>query len=107
MFAKLGASDELVAQGITAVVWARAPRERLEVDVRIETANEAAATTLLEDATKEIAKKERSDGKQIACWRKHSDELYVRREGASVHARVVIDVDGMKGLFNCLDMANK
>jgi len=94
-------ADDVIAQGVTAVMWARAPHERLEVDVMIEAADEAAATTLLDEANKEIAKSEKTDGKQMACWRTHSDELFVRREGTKLHARMTIDLDGIKGLMTC------
>ena len=105
--AKTDVADAVVAQGVTLVVWARAPREQLELDATIETANEAAATQLVDEANREIAKLEKSNGKEMACWRKHSDELFVRREGTRLHARVSIDVDGLKGLFTCLDMTSK
>jgi len=104
---KTDAADAVVAQGVTVVAWARAPREQLEIDATIETANEAAASQLLDEANREIAKTEKTHGKEMACWRKHSDELFVRREGAKLHAHMSIDVDGLKGLFTCLDMKSK
>ncbi|MGE0402748.1 MAG: hypothetical protein AB7T06_38950 [Kofleriaceae bacterium] len=98
-------ADEVAAKGVTIVAWARAPRETLELDVTIEIADEALAIKALEELNREIEKAEKKEGNAMQCWRKHSDELFVRREGAVLHARLVIDVGGLKGLFNCADMA--
>lgn len=104
--AKSEVAYEIAARGATIVAWARAPRERLEVDVRIEVADEATAIEAREEIGREVAKAEKNEGKKIACWRNHSDELFVRRDGSTIHARMAIDVDGIKGLFVCLDRSS-
>lgn len=96
---------DALASGLTVVAWIRAPREKIEADVTIEAADEVTAILLFDEAKKQIARNEKKESKGIACWREHSDDLYFRREGTKLHARLEIDLEGIKGMMNCLDMA--